>query len=203
MTGCQRTWHRGVHTCIIPPMVLLPQLSSVSSHGGHSVCYLMASTGQDIYPSAKCMLSCRHPCLLHVTWSLHPSSVDVLVDVHGRSHSFPLIHPREVFLAWHWMTSRPLSSHGIISLSIPLGVGLAGVGLVHLSHTWQTPIHKGIPASDMTRWSQLWCRMCDCPHWLVTSYKGMSVAIWHTTSWNLSSHLSLIFPFSLEGIGLD
>ena len=42
----------------------------------------------------------RHPCPLHITWNLHPSSVDTLVDLHRRSHSFPFIQCREVFLAW-------------------------------------------------------------------------------------------------------
>ena len=58
----------------------------------------------DIHPSTKCMWSCwpfyqrRYPHLLHITWNLCPSSVDALADIHGRSHSFPFIHPREVFL---------------------------------------------------------------------------------------------------------
>ena len=47
----------------------------------------------DVYPSAKCMKSCKHPLPLHITWSLHPSSVDTLVGVHRRSHSFPSITP--------------------------------------------------------------------------------------------------------------
>ena len=123
----------------------------------------------DIYTSAKCMQSCRHPLLLHVTWSLHPSSVEALVDIHRRSHNFPLIHPREVLLAWHWVTARPLSSHSVISLSLLLGVGLTGMGLVHQSCAWQTPTHKGMPVSDMMRRSQFCWRMCDCLHWSVTS----------------------------------
>ena len=126
----------------------------------------------DVYSSAKHMQSCRHPLPLHVTWSHHPSSVDTLVDVHGRSHSFPLIHPREVFLAWCWVIARPLSSHGVFSLSLLLGVGLSGVGLVHLSHAWWTPTHKGMPVSDVTRRSWLQCRMRDCPCWSVTLYEG-------------------------------
>ena len=109
-------------------MVLLPWLSSMSSHGSHPVCYLMASMGWDVYPSAECMWSCRQPCTLHITWSLHPYSVDALVDVHERSCSFPLIHPREVLLAWCWVITRPPSSTGVVSLSLPLGVGLNGWG---------------------------------------------------------------------------
>ena len=200
MTNCWKTWHRGVHTYFIPPMVLLLWFSSMSSHGGHPVCYPMAPTGWDIYPSAKCIWSCRHSCPLHIIWSLHPSSVDALVDVHGRSHSFPFIHPREVFLAWCWVIGRPPSPHGIVSLSLPLGVDLTRLGL---SHTWQTPTNKGMPASDLTRMSQLQCRTHDCLHWSVTSYEGTSVAIWQTTSWGLSSHLSLNLPLPLKDIGLD
>ena len=143
-TGHQRTWHGGVHTCFIPPLVLLPWLSSLSSCGGHSVHYPMASMGWDVYPSTKHTWSCMQPLPLHITWSLHPSSVDASADVHGKSCSFPLIHPREVFLTWWWVITRPLSSCAIVSLSIPLGVGLTGVGLVHLSNAWQTPIQGNI-----------------------------------------------------------
>ena len=137
-------------------------------------CHLWA---EDVYHSAKCMQSCRHPLPQHITLSLHPSTVDAPVDINGRSHSFPLIHPREVILAWCWVITRPLSSCGVFLLSLPLGVGLTGVGLVHLFHAWWTPTHKGMPLSDITRRSQLWCKMCDCLHWSVTSYEGMSVMI--------------------------
>ena len=58
--------------------------------------------------------------------------------------------------------------------------------------TWWT---KGKPCSEAIRRSQLWCRMCGCLCWSVTSYEGMSVMTWCTTSWGLSSHLSLIFLF--------
>ena len=133
--------------------------------------------------------------LRHLTWCLHPFSVDTPVDIHRRSCSFLLIHPREVFLAWCWVITRPLSSHGVVLMSLPLGIGLTGVGLVYLSHAWMTPTHKGLPVSDAMRRSKLWCRTHDCPHWSITSYEGMSVMIWHTTSWGLSSHLSLIFLF--------
>ena len=162
----------------------------------------------DIYPSTKHMWSCqpfcqwRHPHPLHVTWNLHPSSMDALVDIHGRNHSFPLIHPREVFLAQHWVVTRPSSSSGVVLLLVPPEVGWTGVGLVHLSHTWWTPIHKGMPVSDNTRRSQLQYRMHECPCWSFTSYKGTSVAIWCTTSWGLSSHLSLIFLFPLKASAL-
>ena len=37
---------------------------------------------------------------IHVTLPVvfTPSSVDAPVDIHSRSHNFPLIHPREVLL---------------------------------------------------------------------------------------------------------
>ena len=89
---------------------------------------------EDVYWSAQCMWSCRHPLPLYIIWGLHLFSVDAPADIHRRSHNFPLIHPREVLLAWGWVITRPLSTHGIISLSLPLGVGLTGVGLVCLSH---------------------------------------------------------------------
>ena len=129
----------------------------------------MASMGSDVIPPAKCMGSVRLSCLLHITWSLHPSLVDALADIHGRSHNFPLIHPREVLLDGHWVTAQPLFSCGIILASLALQVGLPGMGLVHLSHPWQTPIHKGMPTSDAMRRSQFWWRMHDCLHWSSTS----------------------------------
>ena len=45
MIGHQESWHWGVLTCSIPPMVLQPWLHSMSSHGSCSVCYPMALTG--------------------------------------------------------------------------------------------------------------------------------------------------------------
>ena len=162
----------------------------------------------DVYPSTKCMWVCqpfcqrRHPCLLHIAWNLHPSSMDAPADIHRRSQSFPFIHPREVFLAWCRVIIRPLSSCGVVLLSLPLGVGLTGVGLVHMSHAWQTPTHKGTPASYTMRKSQLQWRMHEFPCWSFTSYKGTSVMIWHTTSRGLSSHLSLIFLFTWKASAL-
>ena len=86
-------------------------MSSCVSHGVHNP---MTSMGSDVIPSAKHVHSfqCLQP--LHITWSLHPSSVDAPVDVHGRSYNFPLIHPREVLLAGHWMTAAPLLSCGLV-----------------------------------------------------------------------------------------
>ena len=173
MSGSILHWGKWWQIIIKPDMegctpITYPQWSCCHDSVPRVVMVVIQSTiwwhlwARDIYPSAKCTWSCRHPLPLHITWSLHPSSVDALVDIHGRSHTFPLIHPREVFLAWWWVITQPLSSCGIISLSLPLGVGLTGVGLVHLSHAWWTPTHRGTPVSDAMRRSQLWCRMCDC-----------------------------------------
>ena len=99
---------------------------------------------------------------------LHPSSVDALVDIHGRSLNFLLIHPREVLLAGLWVTALPPLSCGVIVISLPLEVGLHGVGLVNLSHAWWMPILKEMPTSDVTRRSQFQWRMHDLLHWSVT-----------------------------------
>ena len=206
MIQCWRTWHSEVYTCFIP------QCSCYHIPVMWGVVVVIQSAIHwhpwvDFHPSIKHTWSCwsfcqwRCPCLLHITWILHPSSVDTLADVHI-SHSFLFIHPREVFLAWCWVITRPLSSYCIISLSLPLAVGLTGVGLVCLSHTWQTPMPKGVPTSDTMRRSQLQCRVHKCPCWSFTSYEGMSVTIWHNTSWVLSSYLYLIFLFPWKASAL-
>ena len=201
MRGHWRTWHGGVHTCFISPMVLLLWLSSMSI-SWELFSHPMASTGWDMLSLHQTHVDIHSHYMLPRVFT--QSSVDAPVNVHRKSHSFPLIHPREVFLAWCWVITRLLSSHGMVSHGIlPLGVGLTGVGLVHLSNTWQTPTHKGMPVSDTTRRSQLQCRMHDCPHWSVTSYEGMPVVIWHTTFMRLVLPPVLNLPLSLKGISLD
>ena len=201
-----RVWHNGMYTHFIPQwscnhiLVLWAVMVVIQS----AICWHL---WVDIYPSTKCTQACwsfhqgRHTCPLHTAWNLHPSSLDAPPDFHGRSCSFLFIHCREVFLAWCWVIARPLSSCGIILLSLPLGVGLTGMGLEHLSHAWWIPTHKAAPASDAIR-SQLWCRMHEFPCWSFTSYEGMSVVIWCTTLWGLSFHLSLIFLFSWKVFAL-
>ena len=197
----QKTWHGGVHTCFIP------QWSCYCNLVLWAVMVAIQSTlqwhlwAEMFIPSPNAPNPVGHSVNkdIHTHYTLpgifNPSSVDALVDVHGRSHSFPLIHPREVFLAWHWVMAIPSSSCGVVLLSLHLRIGMTEVGLVHLTHTWQTPKYKGMPASDATRMSWLQCRMHECPCWPFTSYKGTSVMIWCTTSWGLCSHLSLIFLF--------
>ena len=106
---CEQLWwsssplSTGIHglTSIPPASTCVP--------AGHSV-------GEDIHTSYTLL-----GIFTHFQW-------DALADIHGRSHSFPFIHPREVFLAWCWVITRPLSSSGIILLSLNSGVGLTGVG---------------------------------------------------------------------------
>ena len=203
MISHQKTWHGEVHTHSIPPVVLLPWLSSMSSHGSHLGSYLMASMGYDIYPSIKCTWSCGHPCPLHITWSLHLSFVDASVNIHGRSHNFPSIHPREVFLAWCWLIARPLSYHGIVSLSLPLGVGLTEVGMVHLFHTWCDTHTQGN--------ASFWCDKEESVAlkdvWLSTLVHHF---IWGDICHDWTHHLMGLvlppvfnLPLSLEGVSLD
>ena len=70
--------------------------------------------GIDVIPSALCTWSFQSLQPNHVTCGLHPSSVDALVDVHGRSHNFLLFHPREALLVGHWVTALPLSSCDVL-----------------------------------------------------------------------------------------
>ena len=119
-----------------PPLLVLLTVTQFHewSHGSQGS--PMASMGSNIIPSAKCTCSFQHLQPHHITRGLHPSSVDAPADIHSRNHNFCflLIHPREVFLAGHWVTTLPILSCGIILLSPPVEVGLCGVGLVHLSH---------------------------------------------------------------------
>ena len=201
------TWHGGVYTHFIP------QWSCYCIPVLWAVMVVIQSTIHwhlwiDIYPPTKCMWACwpfsQGTCSwpLHIAWNLHPSSVDTLADIHRRSHSFLFIHPREVFLTWCWVIARPSSSCGIVLLSLPPEVDLTGVELEYLSHAWWTPTHKKMPATDVMRRSQLWCRTCEFPCWSFTSYEWMSVTIWCTTLWGLSSHLSLIFLFPWKAYAL-
>ena len=168
----QRTWHRGVCTHFSFPSGLATAFqiceqswwsSGLLSTGIYWLTSVPPSNAHE--PSGNSVKEGIHG---HYTWTLHPSSVDAPVEVHRRSHSFPFIHPREVFLAWCWVIARLLSSCDVALPSLPPGIGLTGVGLVHLFHTWQTPMHKGIPASDAMKRGQLWCRMHEFPCWPFT-----------------------------------
>ena len=184
-----------------PPISVWPCLPWHSSMIGHiplGVHYPPASMGIDIVPSALRTCSFQGLQPHHITCGLHPSSVDALVDVHGWSCNFPFFHPREALLVGCRVTALLLSSCGVLFLSSLTEVVLHGVGLVHLSHVWWLPIHKGMPISDAMRRSWFQWRTHDLPCWFITSYEGTSAAIWCTTSQVSSSHLSLIFLFPFQ-----
>ena len=74
---------------------------------------------------------CSHITLpvvfIHLLWTLQ-------LDIHGRSHNFLFIHPREALLVGHQVTALPLFSCGIPFHSTSYRGSLAWDGLVHLSH---------------------------------------------------------------------
>ena len=113
-------WH-----CLLWP-------SSVIGHIPVGVHYLPASMGIDIIPSALCTCSFWGLQPNHVTCGLHPSSVDALVDIHGRSCNFPFFNPREALLVGCQVTTLPFSFCGILFFPPLTQVVLHGVGLVHL-----------------------------------------------------------------------
>ena len=175
----------------------LPWPSSVSGSIPFLVHYPPASMGYRHHPSALHTCSFQGLQPNHFTCGLHLSSVDAAVDVHDPSCNIPFFHPREALLVGHQVTALPFFSCGILSSSPPIEVVLHGVGLVHLSHVWRLPIHKGMPTSDAMR-SQFQWRTHDHPCWFITSKEGMSAAICHTTFQVSSSHLSLIFLFPFQ-----
>ena len=128
----------------------------------------------------------------HLTWGLHPSLVDALVDVHGRSCNFPFFHPMEALLVGHQVTTLWLFYCDVLFLSPLAGVVLHGVELVYLSHARWLPIHKGMPISDAMRRSQFWWRTHDLLCWFVTFVRGDICC-------NMMHHLpSLFFPLILD-----
>ena len=116
----------GLLTHFTPPILFaLPAVTQSSEWQLPSFGSL--STGVNGYrhhPSALCMCPSRGPKPNHFTWSLHPSSVDALVDVHDPSCNFPYFHPWEAFLAGHRVTTLPSCSCGISPASPPKGVVL-------------------------------------------------------------------------------
>ena len=131
--------------------------------------YPPASMGYRCHPSSLHTCSFQGLQPNHFTCGLHPSSVDAPVGIHDSSHNFPFFHLREALLVGHQVTALPFFSCGILSSSPPIEVVLHGVGLVHLSHVLQLPIHKGTPTSDATRRSWFQWRTHDHPCWFVTS----------------------------------
>ena len=162
---------QGLLTHFTPPIYVWPCQLWPSSMIGCiplGVHYLPASMGIDVIPSALSTCSFWGLQPHHVTWGLHPPSLDAPVDIHSRSCNFPFFHPREALLVGYWVTTLPLFSCGILFLSPLAEVVFHGVGLVHLSHVWWMPIHKGTPISDMMRRSWFQWRTCDLPCWFIT-----------------------------------
>ena len=176
--------------------------SSMSSCVGHGVHHLMTYMGKDIIPLAKCMCSFQWLCLLHITCCLHLSSVDALADVHGRSCNFPLIHPREVLLARHWVSAWPLLScghhHIFISFRSGLAWGGAGTSVLCMTDTYTQGNAK------------LWCKKKKSvlvedawPSTLVHHFVGGDICcdlMYHLACLLLPSIPDL--PLSLKGISL-
>ena len=96
--GRQILW--GLLTHFTPPISIwpcLPRPSSVIGHIPLGVHYLPASTGIDVIPSALCTCSIQGLQPHHITCGLHLSSVEALVDVHGRSHNFSFSTPGKLY----------------------------------------------------------------------------------------------------------
>ena len=150
---CHSFWCGGHSAISLPPLFYvwpcLPWPSSVIGYIPLGVHYPPTSMGIDVIPSALCMCSFQGLQPHHITWGLHPSSVDAQVDVHGRSCNFPFFHPREALLAGHWVTALPLFSCGILFLFTScrgsLAWGEAG-----------TPI-LGMMAAHTQGNANLWC----------------------------------------------
>ena len=127
------------HSPLCSAWPCLPWPSSVSGHICHGVYYPPVSMGIDIIPSSLCMCSFWGLQPHHITWGLHPSSLDAPVDVHSRSPNFPFFHPRVGLLVGHWVTALPLSSCDVLFLSPLAEVVLHG-------WDWYTcPVYDGCP----------------------------------------------------------
>ena len=125
--------------------------------------------------------------------TFHPWSCwDVLASVHGRACSFPLIHPRGVFLTWCRAGTRQSACCGNSSISLPSGVGSPRVKLVHLACVVCT---LALSTSGVMRRSLLQWRIHDLPYSSFTMYKGTSFLAWCSTLYSMSSYWSLIFLF--------
>ena len=166
---CHSSWHKGYLPISLSPCLALPTLTQFSEWSQSMWGSLSASVNGHWHHSLSLTyVFLPRSAATSLYWGHHPSSVDTLVDVHGRSCSFPFIHPREALLVGCWVTTLPLFSCGVKFISPPTEVVLHGVGLVHLSHAWWLPIHKGTWTSDMMRRSQFQWRTHDFPCWFIT-----------------------------------
>ena len=89
--------------------------------------------------------TCNQLPSIHAHYMLPGSSVDTPVDIHGRSHSFPTPQQSVPGLMYDCQTIIFL---WMILLSLPSGSRLGWGGAGTSVQTWQTPTHKGMPASD-------------------------------------------------------
>ena len=195
-----------------PIAVFLPCPSSgEQSCSCHPVCCLLASMGwhPSLHQMHVFLLAILSIKIVHTHYTL-PGIFIYLHwmhsswHLHGRSHSFPFIHPREVFLAWHWVIARLSSSCGIVLLSHPpgsrLNCGGAGTSAPYLADAYAQGNtcfwhYEEEPAMQ--------CRSTWIPM-LVFHFIWGDVChmIWCTILWGLSSHLSLIFLFPWKASAL-
>ena len=85
----------GLLTRLTPPSLLaLPAVTWFSEWQLPSFSSLSAGfNGYRRHPSALCMCSSRGAPPKHLTWGLHPSSVDAPVEVHNPSLQLPVFPP--------------------------------------------------------------------------------------------------------------
>ena len=120
----------------------------------------------------------------------------------GRSCDFLLIHPTGVCLGQHWVITRPLSTCGVISSSLPFGSWLnwggTGTSIPCLvdAHT-QGNASLWCDENNLVSVGDAWLSM------LVCHFVGGDVCcdLTHHLMHVSSSHLSLIFLFPLEASG--
>ena len=171
MTGHWETWHIGVLTHYIPPMVLQPWLSSVSSHGNHSVHYPMASMGwrclhppPNSYNPVDIQLHYTLPEVFsHPLWTLWWTSIGEVITSHWSTQGKPC-WPGTGWLPDHYLLRHCLT---VTPLGSWLNWGGAGTSVPCLADT-----HTQGNAS-------LWCdekksvsvevSVHDCLHWSITS----------------------------------
>ena len=165
---CCHSLDMGVLTCFTPPFVMfgLPTMTQF--------CEWLHSSWGSLSPSINgywchslhltymfLLRSAATSCYLRSSWCLgrHP----------WQKLQLPIFPPKGS------LTGRSLGEClTIILLWHPLSFtscrgSLAWGGLVHLSHAWWLPIHKGMPISDVMRRSRFQWRTRDLLCWFITS----------------------------------
>ena len=191
---CHSSWQRGYLPVSLPPFLLcLANHESiswvVSFNVGFTICQhqwaLMSFPLPYIHVPSKV---CSH---ITLSLGLHPSSVDALVDVHGRSHNFLLIHSREALVVGHWVITLLLFSCGINFVSPSTEVVLQGWG-------WYTcPMHDRCLYTracwPLMQWEEVGFGVA-----CMTSHVGLSLCK-RDVSCNLMNYLpSILFPPILD-----